>query len=83
MRCEKLSWRENESLHSRKVADLREGSFALNGNHEMYADGNGYWRMVLPRMELEKRDSEWERPFWEGTGEALGRSSATRRLARN
>src|ERR1035437_8855390 len=27
-----------------------KGSFALNGNHEMYADGNGYWKMVLPRM---------------------------------
>src|ERR1019366_1984772 len=23
-----------------------ECSFALNGNHEMYADGNGYWKMV-------------------------------------
>ena len=36
-----------------------KGSFALNGNHEMYADGNGYWRMVLPRMGLKERGSEW------------------------
>jgi hypothetical protein len=36
-----------------------KGSFALNGNHEMYADGNGYWRMVLPRMGFKERGSEW------------------------
>ena len=24
-----------------------KGGFALNGNHEMYADGNGYWRTIL------------------------------------
>ena len=37
-----------------------KGSFALNGNHEMYADGNGYWKMVLPRMGLKERsNSEW------------------------
>ena len=36
-----------------------KGGFALNGNHEMYAEGNGYWRMVLPRMGLKGRGSEW------------------------
>jgi Calcineurin-like phosphoesterase len=40
------------------------GSFALNGNHEMYADGNGYWRMVLPRMGLKERGSEWGAGQW-------------------
>jgi hypothetical protein len=41
-----------------------KGSFALNGNHEMYADGIGYWRMVLPRMGLKSRDSEWGAGQW-------------------
>jgi hypothetical protein len=41
-----------------------KGSFALNGNHEMYADGNGYWRMVLPRMGLKERGSEWGAGQW-------------------
>ena len=36
-----------------------KGGFALNGNHEMYANGNGYWRMVLPRMGLKERGSKW------------------------
>jgi len=27
-----------------------KGSFALTGNHEMYAHGNGYFRYVLPKM---------------------------------
>jgi hypothetical protein len=40
------------------------GSFALNGNHEMYAEGNGYWRLVLPRMGLKERGSEWGRGQW-------------------
>jgi Calcineurin-like phosphoesterase len=26
------------------------GSFALNGNHEMYANGNGYFDVLLPRL---------------------------------
>ena len=26
------------------------GSFALNGNHEMYANGNGYFESILPAM---------------------------------
>jgi hypothetical protein len=41
-----------------------KGSFALNGNHEMYAEGNGYWRMVLPRMGLKERGSEWGAGQW-------------------
>jgi fructose-1-phosphate kinase PfkB-like protein len=60
-----------------------KGSFALNGNHEMYADGNGYWRMVPPRMALKERGSGWGEAVLGGTAEALGRSSATRELARN
>ena len=41
-----------------------KGCFALNGNHEMYADGNGYWRMVLPRMGLRDPGSEWGSGQW-------------------
>jgi hypothetical protein len=41
-----------------------KGSFALNGNHEMYADGNGYWRMVLPRMGFKDAGSEWGAGQW-------------------
>jgi hypothetical protein len=41
-----------------------KGSFALNGNHEMYAEGNGYWRLVLPRMGLKQRGSEWGAGQW-------------------
>lgn len=32
------------------------GSFALNGNHEMYANGTGYFEMVLPNVGL-RRDA--------------------------
>ncbi len=28
------------------------GSFAMNGNHEMYANGNGYFDVFLPRLGL-------------------------------
>jgi len=41
-----------------------KGSFALNGNHEMYADGNGYWRLVLPRLGLKESGSEWGAGQW-------------------
>ena len=41
-----------------------KGGFALNGNHEMYADGNGYWRMALPRMGLRARGAEWGAGQW-------------------
>jgi hypothetical protein len=31
----------------------------------MYADGNGYWKMVLPRMGLKERsNSEWGAGQW-------------------
>jgi hypothetical protein len=40
------------------------GGFALNGNHEMYADGNGYWRTILPRMGLTKRGADWGSGQW-------------------
>ncbi len=30
------------------------GSFALSGNHEMYARGNGYFDAILPKMGLAK-----------------------------
>jgi len=42
----------------RDLRTQRSGTFALNGNHEMYADGNGYWKMVLPRMGLKEASSE-------------------------
>jgi hypothetical protein len=41
-----------------------KGGFALNGNHEMYAEGNGYWRLVLPRMGLKERGSQWGTGQW-------------------
>ena len=31
-----------------------KGTFALNGNHEMYARGFGYFDLILPRMGLKK-----------------------------
>ena len=36
-----------------------KGSFALCGNHEMYARGSGYFRAVLPKMGLRAAGSEW------------------------
>jgi hypothetical protein len=41
-----------------------KGSFALNGNHEMYAEGTGYWRMILPRMGLKENGTEWGTGQW-------------------
>jgi hypothetical protein len=41
-----------------------KGSFALNGNHEMYAEGSGYWRMILPRMGFRERGKEWGTGQW-------------------
>lgn len=35
------------------------GSFALTGNHEMYARGNGYFGSILPRMGMRKSSGEW------------------------
>jgi hypothetical protein len=41
-----------------------KGGFALNGNHEMYADGNGYWRTILPKMGLTQRGADWGSGQW-------------------
>jgi hypothetical protein len=41
-----------------------KGSFALTGNHEMYAHGQGYFRYVLPRMGLKDSGSEWGGGQW-------------------
>ena len=41
-----------------------KGSFALTGNHEMYARGNGYFGSVLPRMGLREAGSEWGSGQW-------------------
>lgn len=35
------------------------GSFALAGNHEMYARGNGYFGSILPRMGIRKSPDDW------------------------
>jgi hypothetical protein len=42
------------------------GSFALSGNHEMYARGRGYYNDILPRMGLKAPGSEW------GSGQGAG-----------
>ncbi len=41
-----------------------KGSFALTGNHEMYAHGNGYYRYVLPKMGLKDAEGEWGSGQW-------------------
>jgi len=41
-----------------------KGSFALTGNHEMYAHGDGYFRFVLPKMGLKDSNSEWGGGQW-------------------
>lgn len=40
------------------------GSFALTGNHEMYARGNGYYDFVLPKMGLRGSGSHWGSGQW-------------------
>jgi hypothetical protein len=40
------------------------GSFALTGNHEMYARGNGYFDLILPKMGLRKSGSDWGDGQW-------------------
>lgn len=40
------------------------GSFALSGNHEMYARGNGYFESILPRIGLRKSGAEWGEGQW-------------------
>jgi Calcineurin-like phosphoesterase len=42
----------------------RVGSFALSGNHEMYARGNGYYGAILPRMGLKEAGAEWGSGQW-------------------
>jgi hypothetical protein len=42
----------------------RKGSFALSGNHEMYARGNGYYETILPRMGLRAGAAEWGSGQW-------------------
>lgn len=41
-----------------------KGSFALTGNHEMYARGNGYFNQVLPRMGLRTSGKQWGEGQW-------------------
>ena len=42
----------------------KKGSFALNGNHEMYATGKGYYNSILPKMGLRDSDAEWGGGQW-------------------
>jgi Calcineurin-like phosphoesterase len=42
----------------------RKGSFALSGNHEMYARGMGYYNAILPKMGLREARSEWGTGQW-------------------
>jgi hypothetical protein len=41
-----------------------KGSFALTGNHEMYARGKGYYGTILPRMGLKGASAEWGTGQW-------------------
>jgi calcineurin-like phosphoesterase family protein len=34
------------------------GSFAMNGNHEMYANGNGFFDLLLPKLGLRGKSGE-------------------------
>jgi hypothetical protein len=40
------------------------GSFALSGNHEMYARGNGYYETILPKMGLKQSGAAWGDGQW-------------------
>jgi hypothetical protein len=42
----------------------KKGSFALSGNHEMYARGRGYYTELLPRMGLKSPSSDWGSGQW-------------------
>jgi hypothetical protein len=64
----------------------RKGSFALCGNHEMYARGIGYYVSILPRMGLRADGAGWgsgqwasffclENRFWRVIGIDTGYSS--------
>jgi hypothetical protein len=41
-----------------------KGSFALSGNHEMYANGNGYYSDILPVMGLRDSGNAWGKGQW-------------------
>jgi hypothetical protein len=41
-----------------------KGSFALSGNHEMYARGKGYYGAILPKMGLKEAGAEWGAGQW-------------------
>lgn len=41
-----------------------KGSFALLGNHEMYARGKGFFGSILPRMGLRLENAEWGSGQW-------------------
>jgi len=41
-----------------------KGSFALSGNHEMYANGTGYYNYVVPRMGLKHPGDAWGKGQW-------------------
>ena len=41
-----------------------KGSFALLGNHEMYARGKGFFGSILPRMGLRPENAEWGSGQW-------------------
>jgi hypothetical protein len=42
------------------------GSFALSGNHEMYARGKGFYDSILPKMGLREPDADWGTGQWAG-----------------
>jgi len=42
----------------------KKGSFALSGNHEMYARGKGYYGTILPKMGLKEAGAEWGAGQW-------------------
>lgn len=42
------------------------GSFAISGNHEMYARGKGFYESVLPKLGLKTQGSEWGAGQWAG-----------------
>lgn len=47
-----------------KWPEGRLGSFALTGNHEMYALGNGYFDFILPKMGLRDAGVDWGSGQW-------------------
>ncbi len=44
----------------------KNGSFALSGNHEMYARGYGYYSELLPRMGPRNAGEDWGSGQWVG-----------------